>query len=201
MLNPQLLSRSDYKAMPWKNGLGQTLEIHRVEDNQGLRFRISQASVIENGAFSDFEGLQRCLVLLSGAGATLTHKNGDFYSINHLEKPLDMAHFAGADSTSAYLQNGAIEDLNIMVRMSDTEAKVTPLFAPTTVELTNTDRLFSGFYANTDSLIAYEVDDSELPLNLYISKNSMFVFTHEMQSLKNIQLLEGSGVSIEILAS
>ena len=113
-----------YKRMPWKNGLGETLEIERFDDAKGLAYRISQAAVIEDGVFSDFSGLNRTLVLISGAGMTLMHSNSEQHELVY---PLDMAKFSGGEVTQAKLHHGAIEDLNIMVREDDYLAEVSPM--------------------------------------------------------------------------
>ena len=68
-----VIKQSGYKRMPWKNGLGETLEIYTLEDTTGLRLRISQAAVVADCIFSEFRGLHRSLVLLSGEGMTLKH--------------------------------------------------------------------------------------------------------------------------------
>jgi len=113
--------------MLWKNGLGKTLEIKCRNDELGQRFRISQAKVIENGYFSDFTGQHRTLVLLSGNGMKLDHKGINARSTSLLKGQLDIAHFSGEDKTYARLIDGPIEDLNIIVRKSDTRAQVTKI--------------------------------------------------------------------------
>lgn len=120
----QIKSSDTFKRMPWKNGLGETLEIERFDDAKGLAFRISQAAVVEDGEFSDFSGLHRTLVLISGVGMTLTHSDSDQHELVRL---LDMAKFSGGEVTQAKLHHGAIEDLNIMVREGDFLAEVIAL--------------------------------------------------------------------------
>jgi len=153
VLDYQILLPQQYKSMPWRNGLGNTLEIERYDDKDGLCFRISQASVVADGLFSDFSHLQRTLVLLSGKGITLDHlnqqQNPKVSYINKLIKPLDMAHFNGGDKTLATLHDGQIEDLNIMVRQADTTANVTVMDLGRHLVISDADkRLYRAFYAN-----------------------------------------------------
>ena len=189
MPNVIIIEQAHYQRMPWKNGLGETLEIQRYEDKSGLRFRISQASVVENGVFSDFSGLHRTLVLLSGEGMRLEHTSKNTNHTNLLSNPLDIACFSGGDETLATLKNGKIEDLNIMVRKNDTQAKVQACTAPCSVSFSNNDTLFSGFYASEDSVLEI-VNTNTLP----VKAHSMVIFAEAA----NATLAEGHGVMIEI---
>ncbi|ETX12646.1 HutD-family protein [Marinomonas ushuaiensis DSM 15871] len=185
----QVMKQCDYKRMPWKNGLGETLEIHRLDDADGVRFRISQAAVVEDGVFSDFSGLHRTLVLLSGNDMTLHHQS-QLDSV--LKKPLDIARFAGDDETLATLHNGAIEDLNIMVRDTDTKAAVTACLSPHIIE-TSTDQtvLFEGFYANQKCTFSIKTERETLT----VEPHSFMKF----ETNTTTKLVAGSGVFIQIL--
>ena len=191
----QIIAQSDYQRMPWKNGLGETLEIQRHDDESGLRFRISQASVVEDGVFSDFSGLHRTLVLLSGEGMTLEHAVKNNSHTNKLSNALDIARFSGGDTTYATLKSGKIEDLNIMVRETDTQANVQAFTAPCSLLFSNNSTLFSndhflfcGFYVCEDGVL--EIENTALT----ISAHSMVVFSQNA----NAKLTKGSGVFIRI---
>lgn len=193
MPNFIIIEPSQYLRMPWKNGLGETLEIQRHEDEIDLRFRISQASVVEDGMFSDFSGLHRTLVLLSGEGMTLKHTN----HTNLLTNPLDMARFSGGDETHATLKNGKIEDLNIMVRDTDTQARVEAYTAPCSLSSSNNDTLFSGFYCNEKCTLG--IDNGEVVNGEIVSvdAHSTVIFSKDTRVL----LSQGSGVFIQVFAS
>jgi environmental stress-induced protein Ves len=79
----QIIHPHDFKRLPWKNGKGETIELAINEDGSLADFdwRISMASVTEDGPFSDFSGYQRHLLLLEGTGIELTHLDGT--SINN----------------------------------------------------------------------------------------------------------------------
>ena len=66
------LTLADYTRQPWKNGLGTTTELWRLEREGQLLVRLSRASVVEDGPFSLFPGIARNLTVLSGPGFRLT---------------------------------------------------------------------------------------------------------------------------------
>ncbi|RDL45723.1 hypothetical protein DN730_01360 [Marinomonas piezotolerans] len=181
-----LLKQDQYTRMPWKNGLGETLEIQHAKDEHGLRFRISQAAVVEDGPFSNFEGLHRTLVLLSGQGMTLKHNNFE----QTLTKPLDIACFSGGEATFASLIEGPIEDLNIMVREVDTSAYAKTLHAPCQLSITAHDDLFTGIYICEDSVL--NLSDNT---HITIKANSMIVVSDALTGM----LTQGSGIAINIM--
>ena len=188
MPNFIIIEQSQYQRMPWKNGLGETLQIQRHDDESGLRFRISQAAVVEDGMFSDFSGLHRTLVLLSGDGMTLEHAGKNKSHTNELSKALDIARFSGGDKTHATLKNGKIEDLNIMVRESDTQAKVEACAAPCSLLLSVSDTLFSGFYACEEAVLDIHGADA-----FTIKAHSMVIFSQNADA----KLTKGRGVFIK----
>lgn len=66
------LTEADYRRMPWANGRGTTVEMVRVDKpDGGLLWRLSRASVVEDGPFSLFPGLERNLTVISGHGFRL----------------------------------------------------------------------------------------------------------------------------------
>lgn len=67
------LTARDYTRQPWKNGRGTTIELLHLRDPAGATLlRLSRASVIEDGPFSLFPGIERNLTVLSGPGFRLT---------------------------------------------------------------------------------------------------------------------------------
>ncbi|MEO9273763.1 HutD family protein [Marinomonas sp. 5E14-1] len=191
----QVILQDEYKRMPWKNGLGETLEIYRAEDADGLRFRISQASVVEDGIFSDFSGLHRTLVLLSGDGMTLAHQS---QPDSVLGARLDMASFFGGDETHATLHNSAIEDLNIMVRETDTKANVIACIndsldsssSHSICEIAiSEENAFSSFYAN--QACEAKLDESQI---ITLPANSTLV----IKQTARFCLVQGSGALITV---
>ncbi|HCH25022.1 MAG TPA: hypothetical protein DE179_12080 [Oceanospirillaceae bacterium] len=125
-MNTKIISPNQFITMPWKNGLGKTTELmvqpaDERDTNQGFLWRLSIASVIENGGFSDFNGYQRILTLLDGKDITLCY---DGLSEDKLRNPLQKACFSGDVSTSATLHQGPIKDFNVIARRDACSAKV-----------------------------------------------------------------------------
>jgi environmental stress-induced protein Ves len=110
-------------ASPWKNGGGVTREIaawspgaHPAGGGAALdafAWRVSVADVAQPGPFSRFDGVDRTLVLLSGAGMVLVEANGTRHV---LDVPLARADFAGEAAIDAMLVDGATRDFNLMTR-------------------------------------------------------------------------------------
>lgn len=118
-----ILSPETFKTIPWKNGLGQTTElaINSGGNLDNFNWRLSIASVVNDGDFSNFSGYQRNLVLIEGKGLILDHRNGD---IDELTNLLDIAHFDGGSKTHGSLVNGGIKDFNIMTKQNSFTAEV-----------------------------------------------------------------------------
>lgn len=118
-----ILSPETFKTIPWKNGLGHTTElaINSGGNLDNFNWRLSIASVVNDGDFSNFSGYQRNLVLIEGEGLILDHRNGD---IDELTNLLDIAHFDGGSKTHGSLVNGGIKDFNIMTNENSFTAEV-----------------------------------------------------------------------------
>ncbi|SIO56515.1 hypothetical protein SAMN05444165_3714 [Paraburkholderia phenazinium] len=111
-----LLRGVDLVATPWKNGGGVTREVAAFPAGAGLDafvWRVSIADVAQAGPFSRFDGIDRTLVLLSGAGMLLDEAQGPTHA---LTQALDIARFAGEAAIDARLVDGATRDFNLMVR-------------------------------------------------------------------------------------
>ena len=110
-----IISPAQFKTLPWKNGKGETIElaINKNANLDDFEWRISMASVVEDGVFSDFSGYMRNLILIEGNGLNLQH---DHNHIDKLSKLLDVATFDGSCTTVGNLHDGAITDFNIIGR-------------------------------------------------------------------------------------
>lgn len=112
----RILRSSEYRRMPWKNGGGETREILVSPAGatlETLDWRVSLATVAEDGPFSVFKGVQRTLCVIHGAGIRL--QAGDRAPVD-LDVTSEPYAFDGELATSARLINGAIVDLNVMSR-------------------------------------------------------------------------------------
>ncbi len=130
----RIITPMQYKTVPWKNGQGQTTEM-AIDENGTLEsfdWRISQASVAQDGPFSSFAGYDRQLILLEGNGMLLEYADG---RKDQLSNPLDVAVFSGGEPTHATLTDGAIVDFNVITKSDKYEATVTTYVERTTVLL------------------------------------------------------------------
>lgn len=119
-----IIPPEQFKTIPWKNGKGLTTEL-AINDGASLDnfdWRLSMASVVENGVFSDFTGYCRNLVLIEGHGINLIH-NGE--KVDRLLSLLDVATFDGSCTTKGELTSGSITDFNIITKINKYKAVVT----------------------------------------------------------------------------
>lgn len=104
------LTPADYTRQPWKNGKGMTTELWRLERDGKLLVRLSRASVVEDGPFSLFPGIERNLTVLSGPGFRLAGPGIDLQC-----QPLVPVAFPGDVEVMALQTNGQpSDDFNVM---------------------------------------------------------------------------------------
>ncbi len=137
-----ILSPTAFKTIPWKNGKGETIElaINEGGDLDNFTWRLSMASVVENGVFSDFSGYQRNLVLIKGNGISLQH---DGNKIDKLENLLEVANFDGACCTEGSLHDGAITDFNVITNQEKCQVSVETYLKSQSIKLKKADLCFA----------------------------------------------------------
>lgn len=119
--------RFDLRAIapqPWKNGAGLTREIAFGGASAAqFDWRISLAEVVRDAPFSAFPGIDRCIVLLRGAGMRLRSIDA---AIDHaLTTPLAPFRFPGDVALDATLVDGSSSDFNVMTRRGVFRSDVT----------------------------------------------------------------------------
>lgn len=130
------LAAAGYRPMPWANGRGTTAEVLREDGPEGLRFRLSMASVTGDGPFSVLPGIERALTVLSGPGFRLT---GEGLSL--ICAPLVPVFFPGDLALCAEGTGGCPSvDFNVMTARTLPRPAVTVLQAP--VELPGDGTLY-----------------------------------------------------------
>lgn len=108
-----VLRESRYVTVPWKNGGGVTREILRSPpESTAFDWRLSLATIDSPGPFSAFDGYQRTLVLVRGAGIELNFAQ---HGTSKLDSVGQTACFDGAWQTSCTLLDGPSSDLNLMI--------------------------------------------------------------------------------------
>ncbi|OXI73822.1 histidine utilization protein HutD [Burkholderia sp. AU28863] len=155
-----MIRAADLVASPWKNGGGVTREIGAFPPGAALdtfAWRVSVADVGAAGPFSRFDGVDRTLVLLSGAGMTLAEAGGTRHV---LDAPLARADFAGETAIDATLHDGATRDFNLMTRRSAARGAVDVWLAGThRIERADTVLLFCATGA-----VGVEIDGAHYAL-------------------------------------
>jgi environmental stress-induced protein Ves len=104
--------------MPWRNGGGTTTEIFVEPSGSGgavatapFHYRVSIADVTTDGPFSRFDGYDRHIMLLAGAGMTLdcgAHGRID------LRTPFEPHSFSGDWHVQGSLIAGPVRDFNLI---------------------------------------------------------------------------------------
>ncbi|MBL4660051.1 MAG: HutD family protein [Alcanivoracaceae bacterium] len=167
----KIISPHQFKTIPWKNGKGQTTEL-AISENDSIddfNWRLSIASVVEDGAFSDFSGYERHLILLEGKGIELNH---DKQQIDLLEKRLAVSSFNGASKTIGKLINGAIKDFNLMTKDEKYQVEVFTSIKQKEIKIDTVDLCF--VYTHTAKAVVYLHTDA-----LKISNGELIVMESE----------------------
>ncbi|MEY4118504.1 MAG: hypothetical protein RLZZ116_1832 [Planctomycetota bacterium] len=109
----RILTPLDYRRLPWKNGLGSTLEIVTDAGEAGApwSWRLSLADVPARAPFSSFPGIDRHIVLLEGDGLMLDR------GAERITVPRDGTAFAfaGEDAIIGEPVGSAVRDANLML--------------------------------------------------------------------------------------
>ncbi len=112
----QIVRRSAFVDMPWKNGGGVTHEAIRVPPTgDSFVWRVSLAQIDHSGPFSEFAGYDRKMILLSGTGLELDFGDGRPRTLSRIGALIE---FDGALAPNCRLLGGACVDLNLMVAKS-----------------------------------------------------------------------------------
>lgn len=118
----RVLRADERPAMAWKNGGGVTREVARDPADARMAdfiWRVSVAEVAEGGPFSAFEGVDRVITVVDGAGMVLTLDGS-----SHPVEPFAPFAFSGDVDTDCQLVDGPLVDFNVMTRRTAATAKV-----------------------------------------------------------------------------
>jgi environmental stress-induced protein Ves len=109
-----LIPFAGLEPAPWKNGGGSTTEIAIAPVGAGLDtfdWRISLATISASGPFSVFDGVDRSLALVDGAGAVLDIGDEGRFVLSEDDPVVE---FAGESAVQATLTLGPTTDFNVM---------------------------------------------------------------------------------------
>jgi len=192
----QILTSADYKTMPWKNGLGSTIELARDagQDMQQFLWRISMADVSTNGPFSIFPDRQRLLSILEGEGLRLNFVQR---GLQQTVKGLDVCAFSGEDVIESLLLDGPVRDFNLIYSAAHFSAQMKKFNGDLTAIELNSGAEIILIYNHTQP-ITLELDQQYYPLNsgesLKVEKNS------DIRLIKFLKNTPFTGVIIELYA-
>lgn len=182
--------------MPWKNGLGSTIELGRDagQDMQQFLWRISMADVSTNGPFSIFPDRQRLLSILEGEGLRLNFVQR---GLQQTVKGLDVCAFSGEDVIESVLLDGPVRDFNLIYSAAHFSAQMKKFNGDLTAIELNSGAEIILIY-NHAQPITLELDKQYYPLNsgesLKVEKNS------DIQLIKFLKNTPFTGVIIELYA-
>jgi len=152
-------------ATRWKNDGGATREIAAYPLGSGFddfTWRVSIADVETDGPFSRFEGIDRTIVLLDGAGMSLTFNDASEHVLKQAFVPFE---FVGEAQVSARLIDGATQDFNLMIRRTVARGKLTVMREPGAFALASDVRMV--FVARGSATLGLEVGLGQTTLGVY----------------------------------
>lgn len=118
MLAVELLSPSDYRRIPWKNGRGELVVIDREGgdswENMGVAWHFGRTAIVEEGPFSDYTGYERLQIVTGGAGLVLKARDHDI----DLRVPMRVQRYDGATPIRTMLEQGPVEVVNLIADRS-----------------------------------------------------------------------------------
>lgn len=129
----EVLRYKRYRSMPWRNGLGTTLEIAREPtDGEHFAWRLSLARLDRPSSFSAYPGYRRALVLVDGSVLRLRFQGRRSSQLGPTKRA---TRFDGAWRTSCALPDGACTDLSLIVRAGSSARGKCILREPSVLEV------------------------------------------------------------------
>ena len=140
----RVYTAADFVEQRWKNGRGSTLELAKGADYGPAdmhSWRLSIATLSENGSYSSFFGYQRTQVMLQGDEVQLDFASGKQQRLHKL----NLASFSGDEAVSCSLANGSTATMfNLMTAEAYLQHQVTVISddGPLSAEISSSDILF-----------------------------------------------------------
>jgi environmental stress-induced protein Ves len=119
----RLLPAASARRVPWKNGLGSTLELATDADAPGgaWTWRLSAAEMPARARFSEFRGVDRFIACLSGPGLTL--ERGGARAL--VPREGEALAFAGEERATGEPLGPGVRDVNLMLRRDRWRGRMT----------------------------------------------------------------------------
>lgn len=106
---PEIIRAESYREVPWRNGGGVSRVIDGGDD---VGWRLSVATISQDGWFSDYSGFDRTIVAIDGDGMELTVDG----VTRRLQRRYEPFSFSGDAKTTCRLLGGPTRDLNVVTR-------------------------------------------------------------------------------------
>ncbi len=113
--NYHLYTQADYTEQRWKNGRGTTIELvkelssdespDKSSANDSFDWRLSMATLAQDGDYSNFAGIDRTQVMLKGSEVQLEIIANSVAPKNISLAPLNYIAFSGEDIVKCHLPN------------------------------------------------------------------------------------------------
>ena len=130
----KLLRAAGYRAMPWRNGKGMTLEIARAPaSGEHFTWRLSLADIAQDGPFSAYPGYRRALVLVHGDDLRLKFRQ---HGAQRLSPARRGTRFEGAWHTECTVPHGPCTDLSLIVHKGSAGSPACIVRAPSILAVT-----------------------------------------------------------------
>ena len=148
------LAFAKYRAVPWRNGGGITSEIAVEPEGATVdtRFlwRLSLARIDRSGPFSAFEGYDRTIALVAGAGMMLDFGSRGSARVDKLMQPLA---FSGEWAPGCDLLGGPTEDFNVMTDRARIRHRVERIETSPTARVVTPAPTLAGFAPSGGKLV------------------------------------------------
>lgn len=135
----RLLKHATYRAMPWRNGRGTTLEIAREPANgEDFAWRLSLADIERDGDFSPYPGYSRALVLVAGRSLRLRFGGHGHCFLGAARRG---TRFEGEWRTHGAVPEGRCTDLSLIVRKGSGARPASVVRAPAVLRVESPRRV------------------------------------------------------------
>lgn len=151
------ITQDQFIIKPWKNGSGITTEMYLNSNfnDDDFNLRLSCAKIDQDGPFSFYKDIDRCLIILKGNGCLLTHPE----KTCNLTQASEPFFFFGEEVFHCELINGEVLDFNLMINRKWGKANVVKGSSLTKFKVRCSSDLLLFF--DTSNFELYELDKAE----------------------------------------
>ncbi len=154
----RVISKSQLKTIPWKNGGGKTTEIYLIQVKGQIIFRLSIGLIASDGPFSLYPGINRTISLLAGAGFTLISPDSEIV----IDDNLAVHAFSGETSVECRLKNNECLDFNTMVNREHGHVEIVKYIAEVSQSYTFFNKKHPRFIYVHPAEILYALQPNEV---------------------------------------